>query len=164
MVIGPMHEILVRILSAIPLSHLISFAFVCFFHLRVQRNLNTKLWCGLAWSMQHQFGTLTRKFRKIKLRKFRGEQSTGPSEYSETQVVLAKCLIFSIRHLLRPIWIGSFCFIFIRFVIVLRLRKKDKYLTPALSSKVTRSSHCRYMYQTYSDALKIPFILWTIPR
>ena len=43
--------------------------------------------------------------------------------------------------------------------------EKDKYLTPAHSLKITRSSHiaqyCRY--QTYSDALKYSF-LRTIPQ
>ena len=46
--------------------------------------------------------------------------------------------------------------------------EKDKYLTPARSLKSTRSPHsaqyCRYMYQTYSDALKNSFFPRTIPQ
>ena len=44
--------------------------------------------------------------------------------------------------------------------------EKDKYMTPAHSLKITRSSHsaqyCRH--QTYSDALKNSFFPWTIPH
>ena len=44
--------------------------------------------------------------------------------------------------------------------------EKDKYLTHALSWKVTRSSHCTQYcrYQTYSDVLKNSFFPRTIPH
>ena len=60
-------------------------------------------------------------------------------------------------YLLRLVWISPPCFSFIRFIVEqCRLLKKNKGMTPAHSSRTTRSSHsaqyCRF--QTYSGALK----------
>ena len=52
--------------------------------------------------MQHPFGALTQYFRLIRLRKFRGQQPTGPAGDGETRVVSAKCLMSLNGHLLRP--------------------------------------------------------------
>ena len=43
--------------------------------------------------MQHPFVALTRNFRLIRLRKFRGQQPAGTAGDGETQVVSAKCLL-----------------------------------------------------------------------
>ena len=106
--------------------------------------------------MQHLFGALTRNFRLIKLRKFRGQQPAGPAGDGETRVVSAKCLMSLNGHLLRP---GPPCFSFTRFIVEQCILKKDKYMTPAHSLKTTRSSHsAQYRrHQTYSDALKNSF-------
>ena len=81
--------------------------------------------------------------------------------------MLARCLMSLSDHLLRPEGIGSPCFSFIRFIVVLTVTiAKDKYLTPAHILKSTRSSHCAQYcrYQTYSDALKNSFFPQTIPQ
>ena len=70
------------------LRHLVSFAGIWLLHLGVQRKLHTKLWFGLNYSMQHPFGALTRNFRLIRLRKFRGQQPAGPAGDGETPVVI----------------------------------------------------------------------------
>ena len=62
-----------------------------FFHLGVLRKLHIKLWFNINWSMQHPFGVLTRNFRLIRLRKFRGQRSAGPAGDGKTRVVSAKC-------------------------------------------------------------------------
>ena len=73
-----------------------------------------------------------------------------------SSVVEMKCLMSLNDHLLRPVGISPPYFSFTRFIMEQCPLKKDKYMTPAYSSKTTRSSHgaqyCRY--QAYSDALK----------
>ena len=138
------------------LSHLVSFPGIWLLHLGVQRKLLIKLWFGLNYSMQHPFGALTRNFRLIRLRKFRGQQPAGPAGDGETRVVSAKCLMSLNGHLLRPggaslsqdsLWSSVHSF------------EKDKYMTPAHSLKTNRSSHSAqyHRHQTYSDALKNSF-------
>ena len=121
--------------------------------------------------MQHPFGALTRNFRLIRLRKFRGQQPAGPAGDGETQVVWAKCLMSLNGHLLRPGGTSPPCFSFTRFIVEQCLLKKT-------SLKTTRSSHsAQYRrHQTYSDALKNSFpppqlfhigivclLMWQIP-
>ena len=115
--------------------------------------------------MQHPFGALTRNFRLIRLRKFRGQQPAGPAGDGETQVASAKCLMSLNGHLLRPVGTSPPCFSFTRFIVEQCLLK-DKYMTPAHSLKTTRSSHsAQYRrHQTYSDALKNSFFPQTIPH
>ena len=114
--------------------------------------------------MQHPFGALTRNFRFIRLRKFRGQQPAGPAGDGETQVVTAKCLTSLNCHLLRPGGTSPPCFSFTRFIVEQCILKK--YMTPAHSLKTTRSSHsAQYRrHQTYSDALKNSFFPRTIPH
>ena len=129
--------------------------------------------------MQHPFGALTRNFRLIRLRKFRGQQLAGPAGDGGTQVVSAKCLVNLIGHLSRPGGTSRSCFSFTRFIVEQCLLKKDKYMTPSHSLQTTRSSHgAQYRrHQIYSDALKNSFppppelfhigivclLLWQIP-
>ena len=127
--------------------------------------------------MQHPFGALTRNFRLIRLRKFRGQQPAGPAGDGKTPVALAKCLMSLNGHLLRPVGTSPPCFSFTRFIVEQCLLKKTKYMTPANSLKTTRSSHsAQYRrHQTYSDALKNSFspelfhigivclLLWQMP-
>ena len=68
------------------------------------------------------FGALTRNFRLIRLRKFRGQQPAGPAGDGET--VSAKCLMSLNGHLLRPGGTSSPCFSFIRFIVDQCLLKK----------------------------------------
>ena len=67
--------------------------------------------------MQHPFGALTRNFRLIRLRKFRGQQPTGPAGDGETRVVSAKGLMSLNGHLLRPGGNSPPCFSFTRFIV-----------------------------------------------
>ena len=48
----------------------------------------------------------------------------GPAGDGETQVVSARCLMSLSGHLLRPVRIGPPCFSFIRYILVLCLKKK----------------------------------------
>ena len=107
--------------------------------------------------MQHPFGALTQNFRLIRLRKFRGQQPTGPTGDGETRVVSAKCLASLNGHLWRPGGTSPPSFSFTRFIVEQCLLKKTKYMTPAHALKTTRSLHgAQYRrHQTYSDALKI---------
>ena len=111
--------------------------------------------------MQHLFGALTRNFRLIRLRKFRGQKPAGPEGDGETRVVSAKCLMSLDGHLLRPGGTSPPCFSFTRFIV-----EKDNYMTPAHSLKTTRLSHsAQYRrHQTYSNALKNSFFPRTIPH
>ena len=81
---------------------------------------------------------------------------------TETQAVLAKCLMSLNGHLLRPWWDQSSLLLFHKIQCGAVSIEKDKYMTPAHSFKTTRSSHsaqyCRY--QTHSDALKNSFLPW----
>ena len=52
----------------------------------------------------------------------------GPAGDGETQEVWARCLMNLSCHLLRPVRIGPPCFSFIRYILVLCL-KKDKYVS-----------------------------------
>ena len=70
------------------------------------------------------FGALTRNFRLIRLRKFRGQQPAGPAGDGETQVVWAKCLMSLNGHLLRPGGTSPPCFSFTRFIVEQCLLKK----------------------------------------
>ena len=74
--------------------------------------------------MQHPFGALTRNFRLIRLRKFRGQQPAGPAGDGETQVVSVKCLMSLNGHLLRPGGTSPPCFSFTRFIVEQSLLKK----------------------------------------
>ena len=114
--------------------------------------------------MQHPFGALTRNFRLIRLRKFRGQQPAGPAGDGETPVASAKCLMSLNGHLLRPVGTSPLFFHKIHCGAV--SIEKDKYMTPAHSLKTTRSSHsAQYRrHQTYSDALKNSFFPRTIPH
>ena len=110
------------------LRHLVSFAGIWLLHLGVHfRKFHTKLWFGLNLSMQHPFGALTRNFRLIGLRKFRGQQPAGPAGDGETQVASVKCLMSLNGHLLRPVGTSPPCFSFTRFIVEQCLLKKDKY-------------------------------------
>ena len=115
--------------------------------------------------MQHPFGALTRNFRLIRLRKFRGQQPAGPAGDGETQVVSAKRLMSLNGHLLRPEGTSPPCFSFTRFIVEQCLLKKTS-IWPAHSLKTTRSSHsAQYRrHQTYRDALKNSFFPCTIPH
>ena len=106
------------------LRHLVSFAGTWLLNLGVLRKLHTKLWFGLNYSMQHPFGALTRNFRLIRLRKFRGQQPAGPAGDGETQVVSAKCMMSLNGLLLRPRGTSSPCFSFTRFIVGQCLLKK----------------------------------------
>ena len=116
--------------------------------------------------MQHPFGALTRNFRLIRLRKFRGQQPAGPAGDGETPVASAKCLMSLIGHLLRPVGTSPPLLLFHKIHCGAVSIEKDKYMTPAHSLKTTRSSHSATYrrYQTYSDALKNSFFLRTIPH
>ena len=74
--------------------------------------------------MQHPFGALTRNFRLIRLRKFRGQLPAGPTGDGETQVVSVKCLMSLNGHLLRPGGTSPPCFSFTRFSVEQSLLKK----------------------------------------
>ena len=115
--------------------------------------------------MQFPFGALTRNFRLIRLRKFRGQQPTGPAGDGETRVVWAKCLMSLNGHLLRPRGSSPPYFLLHKIHCGAVSIEKDKYMTPAHSLKSTRSSHsAQYRrQQTYSDALKNSFSPRTIP-
>ena len=123
--------------------------------------------------MQHPFGALTRNFRLIRLRKFRGQQPAGPAGEGETWLVSPKCLMSLNGHLLR-----SSLLLFHKIHCGAVSIEKDKCMTPAHSLKTTRSSHnAQYRrHQTYSNALKNSFfppelfhigivclVLWQIP-
>ena len=90
--------------------------------------------------MQHPFGALTRNFRFIRFRKFRGQQPAGPAGDGETRVVSARCLMSLNDYLLRPGGTSPPCFTFIRFIVEQCLLKKTSIMTPAHSLKTTRSS------------------------
>ena len=88
-------------------------------------------------SMQHPFGALNRNFRLIRLRKFRGQRPTGPAGDGETRIVdelewpsLEARRDQSSLLLFHKIHCGAVSI------------EKDKYMTPAHSSKTTRS-YCR---------------------
>ena len=70
------------------------------------------------------FGALTRNFRLIRLRKFRGQQPAGPAGDGERRVVSAKCLMSLNGHLLRPGGTSPPCFSFTRFIMEQCLLKK----------------------------------------
>ena len=74
--------------------------------------------------MQLPFGALTRIFRLIRLRKFRGQQPAGPAGDGETQVVLAKCLMSLNCHFMMPGGTSPPCFSFTRFIVEQCLLKK----------------------------------------
>ena len=128
--------------------------------------------------MHHPFGALTRNFRLIALRKFRGQQPAGPVGDCKIRVVSAKCLMSLNDHLLRPRGTSPPCF-FHKIHCGAVSIEKDKYMTPVDSLKTTRSSHsAQYRrYQTYSYALKnssppppglfhigiVCLLLWPIP-
>ena len=67
--------------------------------------------------MQHPFGVLTRNFRLIRLRKFRGQQPARHAGDGETRVASAKCLMSWHGHLLRPVGISPPCFSFRRSIV-----------------------------------------------
>ena len=106
------------------LRQLVSFAETWLLHLGVLRKLQTKLWFGLNKSMQHLFGALTRNFRLIRSRKFRGQQPAGPAGDGKTREVSAKCLMSLDGHLLRPGGTSPPCFSFTRFIVEQCLLKK----------------------------------------
>ena len=88
--------------------------------------------------MQHPFEALTRNFRLIRLRKFRGQQPAGPAGDGETRVVSAKCLMsLNARRDVDQFSLLLFHKIHCGAVSI----EKDKYMTPAHSLKTTRSSH-----------------------
>ena len=106
------------------LRHLVSFTGTWLLHLGVQIKLHTKLWFGLNQSIKHPFGALTRNFRLIRLRKFKGQQPAGPAGDGETRVVSAKCLTSLNGHLLRPGGTSPPCLSFTRFIVEQWLMKK----------------------------------------
>ena len=77
-------------------------------------------------------GALTRNFRLIRLRKFRGQQPTGPAGDGETRVVSAKCLTSCNGYLLRPGGTSPPCFSFRRFIVEQCLLKKTS-ISPLLT-------------------------------
>ena len=85
--------------------------------------------------MQLPFGALTRNFRLIRLRKFRGQRPAGPAGDGETRVVSAKCLLGLNGHRLIPVGISP-----PRIHCGAVSIEKDKYMTTAHSSKTTRST------------------------
>ena len=111
--------------------------------------------------MQHPFGALTRNFRLIRLRKFRGQQPAGPAVDGETWLVMAKCLMSLNGHLLR-----SSLLLFHKIHCGAVSIEKDKCMTLAHSLKTTRSSHSAqyHSHQTYSNVLKNSFFTRTIPH
>ena len=115
--------------------------------------------------MQHPFGALTRNFRLIRLRKFRGQQPAGPAGDGETPVASAKLdeLEWPSLEARRD---QSSLLLFHKIHCGAVSIEKDKYMTPAHSLKTTRSSHsAQYRrHQTYSDALKNSFFPQTIPH
>ena len=113
--------------------------------------------------MQHPFGALTRNFRLIRLRKFRGQQPAGPAGDGGTQAVSAKCLMNLNLEARRD---QSSLLLFHKIHCGAVSIEKDKCMTPAHSLKTTRSSHsAQYRrHQTYSDALKNSFFPRTIPH
>ena len=113
--------------------------------------------------MQHPFGALTRNFRLIRLRKFRGQQPAGPAGDGETQVVWADEFEWPSLEAWRD---QSSLLLFHKIHCGAVSIEKDKYMTPAHSLKTTRSSHsAQYRrHQTYSDALKNSFFPRTIPH
>ena len=116
--------------------------------------------------MQHPFGALTRNFRIIELRKFRGQQLAGPAGDGETRVVSTKCFNELEWPSLEARRDQSSLLLFHKIHCGAVSIEKDKYMTPAQSLKTTRSSHsAQYRrHQTYSDALKNSFIPRTIPH
>ena len=109
--------------------------------------------------MQHPFGALTRNFRVIRLRKFRGQQPAGPAGDGETLDEL-EWPSFEARS------DQSYLLLFHKIHCGVVSIEKDKYMTPAHSLKTIRSSHsAQYRrHQTYSDALKNSFFPRTIPH
>ena len=104
--------------------------------------------------MQQLFGALTRNFRLIRLRKFRGQQPRWRNTSSVGEMLdelgwpsLEARRDQSSLLLFHKIHCGAVSI------------KKDNYMTPAHSLKTTRSSHsAQYRrHQTYSNAPKNSF-------
>ena len=117
--------------------------------------------------MQHPFGALTRNFRLIRLRKFRGQQPAGPTGDGETRVVSAKCMLDELEWpSLEARRDQSSLLLFHKIHCGAVSIEKDKYMTPAHSLKTTRSSHtAKYRrHQTYIDAMKNSFFPRTVPH
>ena len=74
--------------------------------------------------MQHPFGAITRNFRLIRVRKFRGQQPADPAGYGETRVVSVKCLMSLNDHLFSPGGTSPPCFSFTRFIVEQCLLKR----------------------------------------
>ena len=68
--------------------------------------------------MQHPYGALTRNFRLIRLKKFRGQQPAGPTGDGETWVVSVEYLMILNGHLMRSGGINPSCFFFTRFTVL----------------------------------------------
>ena len=74
--------------------------------------------------MQHPFGALTRNFRLIRLKKFRGQQPAGPAGDGKTRVMSTKCLMSLNGHLLGLRGTSPPCFSFTGFILEQCLLKK----------------------------------------
>ena len=74
--------------------------------------LRRNLAFALKSTKEVAFGVLTRNFRLIRLRKFRGQQPSGPAGDGETRVVSVICLMSLNGHLLRPGGTSPPCFSF----------------------------------------------------
>ena len=116
--------------------------------------------------MQHPFGALTRNFRLIRLKEFRGQQPAGPAGDGETWVVSGKILDELEWPSLEARSDQTSLLLFHKIHCGAVSIEKDKYMTPAHSLKTTRSSHSAeyHRHQTYSDALKNSFFPQTIPH
>ena len=91
------------------------------FALRSTKELHTKLWYFLNWSMQPPFGAHIVKLRFNKWRRYRGRQPAGPAGGGATLVVLEKCSMSCNGQLWRPGGISPLCFSSTRFIMALCL-------------------------------------------
>ena len=116
--------------------------------------------------MQHLFGALTRNFRLIRLRKFRGQQPAGPEGDGETRVASAKCLMSLDGHLLRPGGTSPPSFSFTRFIVEQCLLKKT-IIWPLLTVLKLPGHHIVLNTADTRHTLmpwRIPFFPRTIPH
>ena len=81
--------------------------------------------------MWHLFGDLTRNFRLIRLRKFRGQRPAGPAGHGSMSLN---------GHLFRPVGISSSCFSFTRFFVDYCLLKKTS-IWPLLNVRKLPGHH-----------------------
>ena len=123
------------------LRHLVFFAGTCLLHLEVPRKLHTKLLFGLNQRMHHHFGTLIRNFRLIRFRKFRGQQPAGPAGNLRNTSSVGQMFDELEWPSLEARRDQSSLLLFHKIHCGAVSIEKDKYRTPALILKTTRSSH-----------------------